>query len=90
VLGAPRRPVRKPPQLRLTYSGSVPLIRSVAEIASIIRARCVGVLSEDELALVLPLVLPTPRQPRTEAVRAPRTPDVASPPKKGPAKRKRR
>jgi hypothetical protein len=53
---APRRPVRKPPQLMLAYSGP-PIVETPAErlqrIERIVRERCAGYLTEDDLALVI-------------------------------------
>jgi hypothetical protein len=53
---APKRPVRKPPQLMLAYSGP-PIVETTAEriarVHQTVRARCAGYLTDDDLALVI-------------------------------------
>jgi hypothetical protein len=52
VSTAPKRPVRKPPQLMLAYSGP-PIVKSPPDVLAIIRARCAGYLTDDDLSLVI-------------------------------------
>lgn len=56
VTTAPKRPVRKPPQLMLAYSGP-PIVETpaerVARVHQTIRQRCAGYLTDDDLSLVI-------------------------------------
>jgi hypothetical protein len=56
ITTAPHRPVRKPPQLMLAYSGP-PIVETTAEriarVLAIIRTRCAGYLTDDDLSLVI-------------------------------------
>lgn len=56
VVSAPHRPVRRPPQLLLAYSGP-PIVETPAEriarVLAVVRSRCAGYLNDSDLALVL-------------------------------------
>ena len=52
VTTAPRGPIKPRPLLRLTYSGP-PIVKSSTDVLAIIRARCAGYLTEDEIAMVI-------------------------------------
>jgi hypothetical protein len=65
ISGAPHRPVRKPAQLRLIYSGQ-PLVRTPADVLAIILARCGDVLTADDLRLVARMISPPPAAPSAD------------------------
>ena len=55
IVTTARGPIKPRPLLRLTYSGP-PIVKSSTDVLAIIRARCAGYLTDDDLSLVMRLI----------------------------------